>query len=296
MTHVSVMLTETLAALDLKPGHVAVDGTLGLAGHAREMARAIAPGGHLIGLDWDRAMLSEAKARLGEIEGVKVTLLHRDYREISEALQEAGESQADGILLDMGLNNAQIEDADRGISFRREGPLDMRINRDEGPTAAEWLNKASAREIEEALREYGGENWARRIAEVIVDRRPLATTTDLVDCVLAAIPVRMRDKRIHPATRTFQAVRCVVTGELEDLDEAVESAARCLAPGGTLVVLAYHSGEDGAVKRVFRRLAQQEDFVEKHRKPLRPTDAEVQSNPKSRSARLRALRRQPEAA
>ncbi|MBX3097577.1 MAG: 16S rRNA (cytosine(1402)-N(4))-methyltransferase RsmH, partial [Fimbriimonadaceae bacterium] len=236
---------------------------------------------------------------LGESNQISVSLIHRDYREIDEALSDAGEKEADGILLDMGLNNAQIEDPERGISFLREGPLDMRMNRDEGFTAADWLNKASVREIEVALKELGGENWAKRIAEVIVDRRkakPLATTTDLVDCVLAAIPVRMRDKRIHPATRTFQAVRCVVTGELDELDEAVEKAARCLAPGGTLVVLAYHSGEDGAVKRVFRRLAQAEDFSEHQRKPLRPTEAEVQSNPKSRSARLRALHRNREVA
>jgi 16S rRNA (cytosine1402-N4)-methyltransferase len=285
------MVREVLEALALRPGAVVVDGTLGLAGHALEMVKKIAPGGALVGIDWDEDMLEIARKRLEGAEGASVQLCRSDYRRLKDCLVSASFRSADAILLDLGLNNAQIEDALRGISFRQVGPLDMRMDRSRGESAASFLNRADVREIERVLREYGDERWARRIAEVVVDRRPLETTEDLVDCVMAAVPPAMRDKRIHPATRTFQAVRIHVNGELEGLQDAIEGAALCLSPGGRMVVLSYHSGEDRAVKRAFKALADTGDFILLNKKPAVPGEQEQRDNPKSRSAKLRAIER-----
>lgn len=295
--HIPVMLAEVLSALDLRLEALVVDGTLGLGGHARVMMETIGPEGLLIGMDWDASMLAIAKDRLAEYGQLRT--VHADYRFLPHALAETASKegrapQADAILLDLGLNNAQIQDPERGITFLADGPLDMRMDRSKGEPASALLNRLSMAEIERILRDFGDENWGKRIAEVIVDRRkqrPLKTTQDLVDCVLAAVPPKLRDKRLHPATRTFQAVRIAVNRELEDLSVAIEAAARCLAPAGRMAVLSYHSGEDRAVKHVFHRLAK-EGFDELTRKPLVPSAAEIAANPKSRSAKLRALRRQ----
>lgn len=301
-THVPVMVDEVLGVLPLSAGSVVVDATLGLGGHAVLMGARVAPGGMLVGLDWDAVMLGRAESRLGlELGGlgVDVRLFHRDYRGLRDCLDEAcsgsgREFGADGVLMDLGLNNAQIEDSERGISFRSEGPLDMRMDRSRGEPASAALNRMSVGEIERVLWDYGDERWARRIAQVIVERRKqsaLETTADLVDCVLAAVPAAMRDKRLHPATRTFQAVRIYVNRETEGLQEAVEDAARCLRVGGVLVALSYHSGEDRAVKLAARSLKESGEFEVLTKKPVRPSEGEVARNPKSRSASLRAVRR-----
>jgi 16S rRNA (cytosine1402-N4)-methyltransferase len=290
--HEPVMVHEILAALDLKPGNIVVDGTLGLGGHSLRFIDAIRPGGTLIGLDWDESMLAIARDRIGKPEGVTVHFIHSDFREMKDALQEYS-LRPNGILLDLGLNSAQIEDSTRGITFRENGPLDMRMDRSSGEPAAALLNRLSPQAIEDALIEYGDERWARAIAKKIVERRkdnPLRTTDDLVECVHAAIPVKARDKRIHPATRTFQAVRILVNGELDGLGDALRDAAEGLAPGGTLAVLSYHSGEDRIVKRVFATL-EDEGFIIAEKKPLAPTEAEVKRNSRSRSAKLRVLRK-----
>ena len=292
MRHDPVMMAEVLNALRLAPGGVAVDGTLGLAGHATRMADMVSPGGTLVGFDWDASMLEVATARLREKDGIRFIPVHADYRAMAETMADL-ELRADGILMDLGLNSAQIEDPTRGIAFREEGPLDMRMDRSSGEPASALLNRLSPDEIETILWTHGDERWARAIAKAIVARRkerPLRTTADLVDVVQAAVPTGARDKRIHPATRTFQAVRIAVNRELEGLDEAVTEAAKCLAPGGTLAVLSYHSGEDRQVKQAFRALAG-EIFEDVLRKPQAPTTEEVARNPRSRSAKLRLLRR-----
>ena len=286
------MMEETLAAMALSSGGVAVDGTLGLAGHASRMADAISPEGTLVGFDWDASMLQVATERLREKPGVRFFPIHADYRAMRETLEGMG-LMADGILMDLGLNSAQIADPSRGIAFREEGPLDMRMDRSTGEPASALLNRLSPDEIETILWNYGDERWARAIAKAIVARRkerPLRTTADLVDVVQAAVPTGARDKRIHPATRTFQAVRIAVNRELDELDQAVTDAAMCLSPGGVLAVLSYHSGEDRQVKRAFRALAG-ETFEEASRKPQEPTPEEVARNPRSRSAKLRVLKR-----
>lgn len=296
--HEPVMMEEVLSTLELRPGATAVDGTVGLGGHSWEIGQRIAPGGLLVGLDWDAEMLARAKERLASLQTVKVDLYNADYREIKAKLAssciEAGrDPHADAVLLDLGLNNAQIEDPTRGISFKSDAPLDMRMDRSKGEPASAVVNRLSPVEIEEILWEYGDERWARKIAQVIVERRkrnPLRTTADLVDCVLAAIPAAKRDKRIHAATRTFQALRIYVNEELAGLQEAVMDAARCLAAQGVMVVLSYHSGEDRAVKNAFKNLVQ-EGYEILTKKPTRPSANEVSVNPKSRSALFRAIRR-----
>lgn len=309
MRHDPVMLAETLAALSIRPGMAVVDGTLGLAGHAQEMLKAALPGGVLVGFDWDLAMMSEAA---GQLPKDNVILVHADYRQMADALAgiARGETEGEGwvkvaggelkspevgaILLDLGLNSAQIDDPSRGISFQEDGPLDMRMDRSRGEPASSFLNRATEDQLEKVLREFGEENWSRRIAKVIVDRRkqkPLRTTGDLVECVMAAVPPAMRDKRLHPATRSFQGIRIYINGELEDLEGCLRDAAMCLTAGGTLAVLSYHSLEDRATKRAFRALAETGAFEELYKKPLEPSQEEIARNRRSRSAKLRAVRR-----
>lgn len=290
--HDPVMLSEILALLPLRPGAIVVDGTLGLAGHAKEMVALISPGGKFLGTDWDGAMLAIAGERLGAPRDVKVELVRTDYRAIPVVLERLG-WLPDAILLDLGLNSAQIEDSERGIAFKESGPLDMRMDRTAGEPASAMLNRMSIDEIERILWDFGDERWARAIARKVVERRkdnPLRTTEDLVECVLAAIPVRARDKRIHPATRTFQAVRIAVNRELEDLESAVAEIGRCLAIGGVMAVLSYHSGEDRAVKRAMKELVG-EGYEDIFKKPETPSGDEIARNPRSRSAKLRAVKR-----
>lgn len=290
--HVPVMVAEVLADLNLKPGAVVLDGTLGLGGHSLRMIDLIRPGGTLVGLDWDAEMLEIARENVGKPEGVAIHLKREDFRNAKDVL-EAISLKADAILLDLGLNTAQVLDSKRGFSFAQPGPLDSRMDKSRGEPASAVLNRMSPGEIESMLLDFGDERWARAIARRIVDHRktsPLKTTQDLVECVLEAVPPRARDKRIHPATRTFQAVRIFVNRELDGLDRALFDAAECLASGGTLAVLSYHSGEDRIVKRTFRELVA-EGFAELHKKPLEPGLDEVRRNPRARSAKLRSLRK-----
>ena len=290
--HQPVMPEEILEVFGLLPGATVVDCTLGLGGHARRFLDAVAPGGTVLGLDWDENMLAVARRNLGVPKDVRLITRHADFRQLKEVL-EAERLVPDAVLMDLGLNSAQVDDRERGFSFRDEGPLDMRMDRSKGEPASELLNRLSQYEIENILFEFGDERWARAIAKVIVDRRrtrPLQTTKDLVEAVLAAVPPAARERRIHPATRVFQSVRIAVNRELEGLREAVLDAAESLARGGVIAVLSYHAGEDRIIKTAFRQLAVA-GFEELYRKPLVPTAAEIDRNRRSRSAKLRALRR-----
>lgn len=284
--HVPVLLAEAMEHLAVRPGGLWVDGTVGLGGHAEAVLRATAPDGRLLGLDRDAEALERARARLAPF-GARVRLEHADYRELQERL--AGE-RARGILLDLGVSSLQLDNAERGFSFMREGPLDMRMDRGARGSAAELVNRLGERELADLLHEYGEERFARRIARAIVRERaraPIATTTALAEVVRRAVPSSRRPG-LHPATRTFQALRIRTNRELDGLGEAIERAALCLEPRGRMVVIAFHSLEDRAAKQAFRSLAGR-GFALVTRKPLRPGEAETRENPRARSARLRAL-------
>lgn len=287
------MLREVLEVLSVSPGATIVDGTIGHGGHSEALLRAAGEAGELIGFDWDAAMLATAQRNLENVPGRK-TFVNEDYREIPAWMQTNLSSGADAVLLDFGVNLEHFEDQERGFSFLSDAPLDMRMDVQTKETAAAWLNRASEGEIARALREFGGEKWAGPIAKQIIKRRKesaLRTTTDLVECVLRAVPAAKREKRIHPATRTFQAVRIAVNKELSDLQDAIEKIALQLKPGGRMATLSYHSGEDAAAKNAFRALAAGHGYSILTKKPLRPEPAEVMENPNARSARLRAIER-----
>jgi len=291
--HVPVLLAETLELLAVTPGGLWVDGTLGLGGHAEAVLRASSPDGRLVGLDRDAEALERARERLRPF-GERARLEHVDYREIPERL---GGERASGILLDLGVSSLQLDDAERGFSLRRDGPLDMRMDRSARGTAFELVNRLRESELADLIHELGEEPFARRIARAIArarERAPIQTTTELAEIVRRAAP-RSRRPGFHPATRTFQALRIRVNRELDGLGDALERAAACLRPGGRMVVIAFHSLEDRAAKLAFRSLASR-GFALLNRKPLRPSEDETRANPRARSARLRALRREEAAA
>ncbi len=272
----------------MRPGGLYVDGTLGLGGHAAEVLRRSAPDGRLLGTDKDGETLQRAKENL-ESFGDRVRFVQADFREVPSLL---GGDRADGMLLDLGVSSVQLDTAERGFSFQADGPLDMRMDRSQGVTAAEVVNRTRERELADLIYGYGEERASRSIARAIVrarERGPIRTTAELADLVRRAAP-RSRPG-LHPATRTFQALRIHVNRELEGLAAALESLAECLAPGGRLVVLAFHSLEDREVKQTFRGLAAR-GFRLLTKKPLRPGEAELRENPRSRSARLRGIARE----
>ena len=292
--HVPVLLEETLELLAVRPGGLWVDGTVGLGGHAAAVLRATSPDGRLVGIDRDGETLARARERLAEF-GARARLEQADYREIPERL---GEEKADGVLLDLGVSSVQLDEAARGFSFQAEGPLDMRLDRSQGATAADLVNRMRERDLADLLYEYGEEPASRRIARAIAfarERKPITTTTELADVVRRAAP-RGRRPGLHPATRTFQALRIRVNQELDGLGEAFERIAACLRPGGRLAVIAFHSLEDRAAKEAFRTLSTKGGFRLLTRKPVRPGEAEVRRNPRARSARLRAVLREEAAA
>ena len=287
--HVPVLLAETLELLAVRPGGLWVDGTVGLGGHAEAVLRATSPAGRLRGIDRDREALERARARLLPF-GDRVRLEHADYREIKERL--AGEA-ADGILLDLGVSSLQLDDAERGFSFQREGPLDMRMDRSERGSASELVNRMPENDLADLIHEYGEEPYSRRIARAIArarEKAPIATTTELAEIVRRAAP-KSRRPGFHPATRTFQALRIRTNRELDGLEPALERAAECLRPAGRMAVIAFHSLEDRAAEQAFRSLATR-GFRVLTKKPLRPGEPETRDNPRARSARLRAIVRE----
>ncbi|MBP7571059.1 MAG: 16S rRNA (cytosine(1402)-N(4))-methyltransferase RsmH [Acidobacteria bacterium] len=291
-THVPVMPAEVLEALAPGRGGLFVDGTVGLGGHAAAILQAGAA--RLIGIDRDRDALDLARQRLAEWDE-RVTLLHGDYRRLDTLLDAEGVAAADGILIDLGLSSFQLEAEGRGFSFQRDEPLDMRMDRTQGPTAAELLAALDERELADLIFGLGEERYSRRIARAIVAAReeaPIVTTGRLADIVRRAVP-RKGYSRIDPATRTFQALRIRVNGELDGLDAFIETACARLAGGGRLAVIAFHSLEDRVVKHTMRRLAGGEGSALRllWRKARKPGEAEVDANPRARSAKLRAIER-----
>jgi len=289
--HCPVLVTAVVEWLRPAAGGEILDATVGLGGHAEALLAAGAD--RLVGLDRDPDALALARARLNRF-GDRVRLRHGDFRSLRAELDALGIAAVRGIVLDLGLSSYQIERAGRGFSFLRDEPLDMRFDPTQGLTAREWLARVPLYELERALAEYGDEPSARRIARALVaarERTPLATTGQLVEIVKRAVPRRRWPRRLHIATRTFQAIRIAVNHELSALAEALPQAAESLAPGGRLVVIAFHSVEDRVVKETFRRLAVTGRYRILTRKPVTPNPTETAENPRARSAKLRVLER-----
>lgn len=306
--HEPVMLRECLEYLALQPGATVVDATLGLGGHSLELMRQVGPEGTVVGLDRDPEALRRATARLSAAcaewgwEPCPLRTAHTDFRDFGAVLDELEIREIHGALFDLGVSSMQLDLPDRGFSFRASGPLDMRMNTDSGETAAELVNTLPEEELARILWEFGEERYSRRIARRILERRPLTTTKELEDAVWGAYPPPERRGRIHPATRTFQALRIAVNDELAALEPAVTAAVERMAPGGRVVVMSYHSLEDRIIKRAFEFLSGRcrcpvevpvcicgaQDRVKIiTRKPVQPTEEEIERNPRARSARLR---------
>jgi len=305
MVHLPVMLEEVIAALDVRGDGRYIDCTFGRGGHSRALLERLGPGGRLIALDRDPGAVASEEARaLGR--DPRFQLVHANFRALAEVAHASGVAgEVDGILMDLGVSSPQLDDPRRGFAFLHEGPLDMRMNPAEGPSAAEWLAEAGESEIADVIWRYGEERFSRRIARAIVATRsatPLRTTRQLVELIETAVP--WRDRHKHPATRTFQALRIHVNRELEALEQALRQAVEILSPGGRLVVIAFHSLEDRIVKRFIRREARGEPLpkglpVPERERNLRlaakgrkrPGALEVARNPRARSAVLRVAER-----
>jgi 16S rRNA (cytosine1402-N4)-methyltransferase len=287
--HISVLAAEVLEWLAPAPTHVVVDGTLGAGGHTRLLAEKIgaASPGFVLALDRDPAAIAAAETNLS---GLPVKLAQANYAELPTILDELNIPHVDSILLDLGLSSDQLADASRGFSFTASGPLDLRFNPAEGEPASSLIARLAERELADLIYQFGEERFSRRIARRVVERRrqqPIEQAADLADLVRRCVP-KSQD-RIDPATRTFQALRIAVNGELDALSSALKTFPDRLRPGGRLAIISFHSLEDRLVKESFRSDPRLTPLT---KKPLRPTDAEVQQNPRSRSAKLRVAARQ----
>jgi 16S rRNA (cytosine1402-N4)-methyltransferase len=288
--HVPVLLKDAIEFLNVRAGSTIADCTLGLAGHASEIARRLGPNGRLIGFDRDPEALVLARARLDQVceelgsQAPQVTLIGEAFSSIPMHVEP---SSLDGILADFGVSSMQLDDAHRGFSFMADGPLDMRQDTRSGPTAAQVVNEASERELADLIYEYGDERRSRRIARAIVRGRPIVTTGQLSRIVATAAPAMKQDK-IHPATRTFQALRIYVNRELDEIRALLEAAPRLLKPSGRLVVISFHSLEDRIAKDSLRDGAHKGIWEVLTKKPAVADEEETDRNPRSRSAKLRA--------
>lgn len=302
--HIPVLLREAVGALKVQPGGVYVDATVGGGGHSYAILQALGSGGLLIGLDRDPAALAAAERRLKGAQA-RVVLVKANFRDLKQVLDRLGVVGVDGVLFDLGFSSLQVEAGERGFSFRRDAPLDMRMDPTEKSTAAELVNQLPEGELARIIADYGEERWAKRIARAIVARRklrPITTTGELAALVKDAIPAPARRRGPHPARRTFQALRIAVNRELDNLDAGLRQAFEVLRPGGRLVVISFHSLEDRVVKQFFQARSggctcppnlpvcicgRKAELRVITKRPVRPSQEEVVRNPRARSARLR---------
>ena len=305
--HVSVLLNECLDALNIKDDGIYVDCTLGGAGHSSHILQRLSKDGLLVGIDQDTDALKAAGERLKEYENKK--LVHNNFHNIDSILEELDIPKVDGILMDLVVSSYQLDEGERGFSYMKDAPLDMRMNRDREFSAYDVVNSYSMEDLWRIIRDYGEEKFAKRVAEFIVNRReekPIETTLELVDIIKAAIPAKARREGPHPAKRTFQAIRIEVNGELEILNKAIEDGVNRLNKGGRMAIITFHSLEDRIVKLKFRELANpctcpkefpicvcgKKPLVKLiSRKAIDPSKEEVEENPRSRSAKLRVIER-----
>ena len=284
------MLEEVVTCLAPKDGGLYVDGNLGLGGHTEGILEACGPTGQVVGFDWDAAALTLAQERLARFAG-RVRFVHENFTSIKETLMELGIGTIDGLLLDLGLSSLQLDASGRGFSFKGSEPLDMRMDQRQATTAAELVNEASEEELADIFFYYGEEFQARRIAQWIVEARRkerIASTDQLVALVDQAIPKRFHPKKIHVATKVFQALRIAVNRELDSLEQILTDGATLLAPGAKFCVISFHSLEDRLVKQAFRENPLLDVVTSK---PITPSRAECLRNPRARSAKLRVAAR-----
>lgn len=302
------MPDEVLHYLAPQSGGIYLDGTLGGAGHSSLIAERCAPGGVLVGIDQDQEALAAASNKLAGFGNV-IHLVHGNFSDLNRHLDQLGISQIDGFLLDLGVSSHQLDCGGRGFSFQQNAPLDMRMDTSRGETAADLLNRLAEEKLEQIIKEYGEERWAKRIASFIVKARTLAPineTLQLVDIIKGAIPKAKWEERIHPATRTFQGIRIAVNRELDHLETGLNAAIERLKPGGRGVVISFHSLEDRLVKHIFREFAagctcpralpvcvcgNHPKVRVLTSKPVLATDSEIAANPRSRSAKIRAIQK-----
>jgi 16S rRNA (cytosine1402-N4)-methyltransferase len=290
--HVPVLFKEALDFLSIRPGGTYMDCTLGLAGHSEGIVRQLGSAGHLIGFDRDPEALDLARARLAKVceemgsQAPQVSLIGEAFSRIAEHVKPAS---IDGLLADLGVSSLQFDEARRGFSFQADGPIDMRMDTRSGPTAGQVVNEMSERELANLIYEYGEERRSRTVARAIVRGRPVTSTAQLARIVASAVPPM---KHIHPATRTFQALRIFVNRELQEIRALLEAAPQLLKPSARLVVISFHSLEDRIAKDSLREGAQQGIWKVLTRKPVTAGEEEIDRNPRSRSAKLRAAERQ----
>jgi 16S rRNA (cytosine1402-N4)-methyltransferase len=301
LTHIPVLYQEILQAMNPHSGGHYVDGTLGAGGHAAGILEASAPDGRLLGLDVDPAAIELARQRLAPFAD-RAIIRRASYTTLPEQLSDLGWRQVDGILLDLGVSSMQLDEAERGFSFQVDAPLDMRFDPGQELSAADLVNRLPEDELADLIYRFGEERRSRQIARAIVRSRPLETTRQLAEVIVRAVTGQYSDRHIHPATRTFQALRIQVNHELDSVSTVLPLAVAVLAPGGRLAVIAFHSLEDRLVKEYFRRESRdcicpprqpvctcghRATILELTRRPLQSSQAEVDQNPRSRSARLR---------
>ncbi len=288
--HVSVMADEVVQWLRPESCEVIFDGTFGAGGHSIALARRVAPGGIVLAVDRDPAAVESGTRMLGDdadLAALPIEVYCGSYHRLDRLLKAAGRSAVDGVILDLGLSSDQLADRERGFSFSNDGPLDLRFDPSSGQTATQFLASANERDIADAIYQFGEERFSRRIAKQVVLRRqarqPVRTVGELVEICQRCVP-RGKHHDIHPATRTFQALRIMVNQELSILEDALRSIPAMVNPGGRIAIISFHSLEDRLVKQAFRDNPRLEVLT---RKPLRPTEAEVAANPRSRSAKMR---------
>jgi 16S rRNA (cytosine1402-N4)-methyltransferase len=300
--HRTVLSKESIELLAPRPGGAYVDCTLGAGGHSRLILERIGPHGRLLAIDRDQEAVAAARSALAGF-GTALDLARGNFGDVAALARRRGFDAVQGVIFDLGVSSEQLEDPSRGFSFRRDGPLDMRMDPESPLTAERVVNELSPGELASLIRRLGEERWAARIAQEVVRRRPLRTTAQLAAAVESAIPRRAWPRDIHPATRTFQAIRMHVNDELGSLERGLRGALEIITPGGRLVAISFHSLEDGIVKSFLRReardclcppeqavctCAHRASLRSLTRKPVRPSPDEVAANPRSRSARLRA--------
>ncbi len=293
MQHVPVLLEDAFEYLNVRSGGVVVDATLGLAGHSLAIARKLGGKGRLICFDRDQQAMDLAKARFGELAtelGEAMPEVVYEPRAFSEAASQLAKGSLDGLLADFGVSSLQLDEAHRGFSFRSDGPLDMRMDTRSGETAGQVVNQEDENELADLIYEFGDERRSRRIARAIVRARPIETTVELARVISAAAP-SMKGDKIHPATKTFQALRIRVNNELEEIASLLKSAPSLLKPGGRLVMISFHSLEDRLVKDAFREAGRSKVYEVLTKKPVVAGEQEAMRNPRSRSAKMRAVQK-----